>query len=65
MPPGATSGQSLRLRGRGLPAAEGYGDVFVQLKIVLPPEMSKAELDLYRQLDALNSFDPRAHFPKP
>ncbi|MGQ9684757.1 MAG: DnaJ C-terminal domain-containing protein [Thiobacillaceae bacterium] len=65
VPPGATSGQSLRLRGRGLPAADGNGDLFVQIKIVLPPEMSEAELDLYRQLEALNSFDPRAHFPKP
>jgi curved DNA-binding protein len=64
VPPGAASGQSLRLRGRGLPAAEGRGDLFVQLKIVLPPEMSEAELALYRQLEALSAFDPRAHFPK-
>lgn len=64
VPPGAASGQSLRLRGRGLPAAEGSGDLFVQIKIVLPPEMSEAELALYRQLEALDSFDPRAHFPK-
>jgi len=64
VPPGAASGQSLRLRGRGVPAAEGSGDLFVQLKIVLPPEMSEAELALYRQLEALNGFDPRAYFPK-
>lgn len=64
VPPGATSGQCLRLRGRGVPAAEGSGDLFVQLKIVLPPEISEAELALYRQLEALDSFDPRAHFPQ-
>lgn len=63
VPPGAASGHSLRLRGRGFPTAEGYGDLFVQLKIVLPPEMSEAELALYRRLEALSSFDPRAHFP--
>jgi len=64
VPPGAASGQGLQLRGRGLPAAEGHGDMFVQLKIVLPPEMSEAELALYRSLAELNRFDPRAHFPK-
>ncbi len=64
VPPGAASGQSLRLRGRGLPAAKGSGDLFVQIKIVLPPEMSEAELALFRQLAALDSFDPRAHFPR-
>lgn len=64
VPPGAVSGQSLRLRGRGLPAAEGPGDMFLQLKIVLPPETSEAELNLYRRLGELSGFDPRAHFPQ-
>lgn len=64
VPPGTVSGQSLRLRGRGLPAADGSGDLFVQLKIVLPPEMSETELNLYRRLGEISGFDPRAHFPQ-
>ena len=36
VPPGAQSGQKLRLRGRGLPG-QPPGDEYVQLKVVLPP----------------------------
>jgi DnaJ-class molecular chaperone len=38
VPPNSSSGRTLRLRGKGLPAADGTGDQLVTLEIVLPPE---------------------------
>lgn len=39
VPPGSSSGRTLRLRGKGLPAAGGHsaGDLYVTLKIVSRP----------------------------
>lgn len=60
VPPGAQSGQKLRLRGRGLPG-QAPGDAYVQLKVVLPPANSPAAQALYEQMrEQLGSFDPRA-----
>jgi curved DNA-binding protein len=60
VPPGAQSGQKLRLRGRGLPG-QPPGDEYVQLKIVLPPAASPEARALYETMRAkLAGFDPRA-----
>ncbi len=64
IPAGARSGQKLRLAGKGMPAASGAGDFYVQLQIVLPPKLSEAERALYEQLKSLSRFDPRPGFPK-
>jgi curved DNA-binding protein len=63
VPAGARGGQKLRLSGRGMPAADGNGDFFVQLQIVPPPVLSEAERALYEQLRALSDFNPRPGFP--
>lgn len=60
VPPGAQSGQKLRLRGRGLPG-QPPGDAYVQLKVVLPPASSPEARTLYEDMRAkLSGFDPRA-----
>ena len=60
VPPGAQSGQKLRLRGRGLPG-QPSGDAYVQLKVVLPPANSPEARALYENMRAtLAEFDPRA-----
>ena len=60
VPPGAQSGQKLRLRGRGVPG-QPPGDAYVQLKIVLPPANSPEARALYEDMRAkLPGFDPRA-----
>lgn len=49
IPPHSSSGRTLRLRGKGLPAEDGPGDQLVTLEIVLPPKPDP-ELDaLMRQ----------------
>lgn len=61
---GAKSGQKLRLSGRGMPAKEGAGHFYVQLQIVVPPEISDEARALYEQLAHLSHYDPRPDFPR-
>jgi DnaJ-class molecular chaperone len=61
VPAGASSGQRLRLRGRGLnKRGGGRGDQYVRLKIVTPPKLSAKEKELFEQLAATSDFDPRS-----
>ena len=53
VPPGSSSGRLLRLRGRGLEAGERRGDQIVEVRIVVPPQLSEAEQALYRRLRQL------------
>lgn len=58
IPPGTSSGKSLRLKGRGLPG-HPPGDVRVLPEIVLPPNPSEPMKALYEQMARLNTFNPR------
>jgi curved DNA-binding protein len=61
--PGTSSGQKLRLAGRGLPRPRGgAGDLFAVAQIVVPAELSDRERELYGQLEAASQADPRRHF---
>jgi DnaJ-class molecular chaperone len=53
VPPCSSSGRLLRLRGRGLEWAGQRGDQLVEVRIVLPAEISEAETALYRRLEEL------------
>ncbi len=60
--PGARGGQKLRLAGKGLPRREdGAGDLYCVLQIVTPTVISEKEKELFRDLAATSTFDPRAH----
>lgn len=60
VPAGTSSGRRLRLKGRGLPNPRGTaGDLYAEIKIVVPKELSEEERDLYEKLAAASSFDPR------
>jgi len=63
IPPGAQSGQRLRLRGRGLPGASA-GDEYVQLKVVLPRASTPEAKALYEQMREKLNFNPRADLPR-
>jgi curved DNA-binding protein len=59
VPPGASSGQKLRLTGRGLPMPRGgAGDQFAVLQIVVPPA-NERERALYEELSKGSTFNPR------
>jgi DnaJ-class molecular chaperone len=53
VPPGSSSGRLLRLRGRGLRLGEESGDQIVEVRIVVPAQLSEAEEALYRRLREL------------
>ena len=60
IPKNSTSGDKLRLKGKGL-AGEPPGDQLVVLKVVLPKHHTEAAAALYRQLAEQEAdFDPRA-----
>jgi molecular chaperone DnaJ len=61
IPPATASGQRLRVRGRGLPAAPGVeaGDLLVEVRIVLPPVLDEASRQLLREFGRLNDADVR------
>jgi curved DNA-binding protein len=60
VPAGSSSGRRLRLRGRGMPNAKGTpGDLYAEVKIVVPPQPSQAERDLWQQLAETSRFRPR------
>ena len=52
VPPGAQSGQEIRLRGKGVPRLRGAGrgDLHVIVNVVVPTKLSKRERELLREL---------------
>jgi curved DNA-binding protein len=63
VPAGTSSGQKLRLAGRGLPIPRGgAGDLFAVAQIVVPTQASQRERELFASLKDASSFDPRRHF---
>jgi len=62
VPAGTSSGQKLRLGGRGLPKPRGgAGDLFAVAQIVVPGSLSERERELYRELGD-TAANPRPHF---
>ncbi|MBT2231873.1 DnaJ C-terminal domain-containing protein [Nonomuraea sp. NEAU-A123] len=60
VPPGTSTGRRLRLRGRGMPNPRGKpGDLFAEVRIVVPPKLTEEERRLFEQLAATSRFDPR------
>lgn len=63
VPPNTHAGQQLRLAGRGLPKPAGNeGDLFAIAQIVVPTAAGESERELFRQLAAGSTFNPRGHF---
>jgi DnaJ-class molecular chaperone len=61
IPPGSSSGQKLRLKGQGVPAAGGKpaGDLFLVLKIVVPKNVDETSRRLIAEFAARNPMHPR------
>lgn len=59
VPAGSTGGQSLRLKGRGLPGKHP-GDLYARLEVVTPPARNNEEKAFYRKMADEFDFDPRA-----
>ena len=60
VPAGTSSGQKLRLAGSGLPRPRGTaGDLYAVAQIVVAPQPSERERELYSSLKDVSGFDPR------
>lgn len=62
IPPGASSGQKLRLRGKGGPNKEGgRGDQYVVVKVVVPKGVDDESKRWIEQFDQRNPMNPRGN----
>jgi curved DNA-binding protein len=62
VPEGSQTGRKLRLKGRGIPAAQPgapSGDLYLVLEVVLPPAKSAKARELYESMARELAFDPR------
>jgi DnaJ-class molecular chaperone len=61
VPPGSSSGRKLRVKGHGVKAGEGPpGDLFAELQIVLPENLSDADRDQLAEIAEKYADNPRA-----
>ena len=62
IPAGTAAGRELRLRGKGLPKADGQrGDLHAVVRLQVPSEITPEEKTLWEQLAAISKFDPRSN----
>jgi curved DNA-binding protein len=60
VPPGSSTGRRLRLSGEGMPNPRGgKGDLYAEIKVMVPPKPTARERELFEQLAAESTFDPR------
>lgn len=61
VPPGSSSGSKLRLKGQGVKPTKGEpGDLFAELQIVLPKQLSEADARQISELAGKYSDNPRS-----
>jgi molecular chaperone DnaJ len=60
--PGTQPGKTVRLRGKGLPALQGYGygygDLIVNISIYIPETLTKEEHEAFEKMKGSDSFMP-------
>jgi molecular chaperone DnaJ len=58
--PGTQSGKVLRLRGKGVPDVQGYGqgDLLVYVHVWIPKKFDKAEKEMLEKMRGSSSFKP-------
>ncbi len=59
VPPGSSSERRLRLRGQGMPARNAPGDLYAEVRILVPAVLSPRERELFEELSKVSNFDPR------
>ncbi len=62
IPPETQNGKSFRLRGKGMPKLQDprqYGDLYAEVKVILPERLSERERELFEELASLRPADGR------
>jgi DnaJ-class molecular chaperone len=62
LPAGTSSGRVFRLKGKGMPAKAGAGDLFVTVRIVLPDQSDSSLDELMEKWRDQKPYDPRKDF---
>ena len=58
IPAGSSSGRKIRLRGKGFPSAKGEaGDLFAEVRIQVPEQLSAKEKELYEELARISNTE--------
>ena len=65
IPPGTRPGRTFRVKGRGVAAAKGTGDLMVGVEIAVPAKLSDAERAAIEALAAAATESPRQHLFAP
>jgi len=62
VPPGTSSGRTFRVKGKGVAAAKGTGDLLVTVEVAVPEDLSPEARSLLEQLRRVEEgHNPRAH----
>jgi molecular chaperone DnaJ len=61
IPPGTRSGRTFRVKGKGVPAAKGVGDLLVTVEVAVPTHLSTAEREAVEALAEASKQSPRSH----
>ncbi|SFK95118.1 curved DNA-binding protein [Paenibacillus sp. 1_12] len=59
VPAGISTGQKLRVTGKGLRKPDGFGDLYVSVQVTVPKASSEKVQQLYRELAQEQSFEPK------
>jgi len=59
LPPGSQNGVKMRLKRRGMVSGQSTGDQIVQVKVMVPTNLTDRERHLFRQLRDISRFRPR------
>jgi curved DNA-binding protein len=61
VPKGTSSGRQLRVAGEGMPSRRGKpGDLYAGVSVKVPARLGKRERELFEELAAVSTFDPRS-----
>ncbi|HEX7276560.1 MAG TPA: molecular chaperone DnaJ [Acidimicrobiales bacterium] len=61
IPAGTKSGRTFRVKGKGVVAAKGVGDLLVTVEVAVPTHLSAAERDAVEALALASKESPRSH----
>jgi molecular chaperone DnaJ len=59
VPAGTPSGRTMRVRGRGVPAKKGAGDLLVTVEVAVPQKLSHEAREALEKFAAADDVDPR------
>jgi curved DNA-binding protein len=59
IPPGLQPGKKLRVKGHGWPGRGPRGDLYLQVRLQNPDDLTNQERELYEKLSKISRFNPR------